>query len=114
METNRMDGKISTKWSVVTQRGISIESSESRYETLEILYPTASSFYQEVATPEVVHTSSASNGSKTENHTGNSSSHKSTHREIAASAPVVPEVHHNSTDSKEKLGAQSSLAAAVQ
>lgn len=55
MEAARQDGKIQTKWTQVSQRGSSAEGSESRYETLEILYPTASSFYQEVQAPDVAH-----------------------------------------------------------
>ena len=55
METVRYEGKISTKWSAVTQRGQSMDSAGSRYETLDILYPDASSFYQEVQGPETVH-----------------------------------------------------------
>ena len=55
METVRSEGKISVKWSAVAQRGQSIESAASRYETLDILYPDASSFYQEVQGPETVY-----------------------------------------------------------
>ena len=54
METVRQEGKISLKWSAVTQRGQSIDSAPSRYETLDILYPDASSFYQEVQGTETV------------------------------------------------------------
>ena len=57
MEQVRQDGKISARWSAVTSRGQSVDTADSRYETLEILYPDASSFYQEVQGPEVISTS---------------------------------------------------------
>jgi len=54
----------------VNQRATATEGSESRYETLEILYPTASSFYQEVQAPDVAHLS----GGKGTNHSASSNS----------------------------------------